>query len=1000
MSRTVRRMPMTNDTDLAEDINYGYANFASFKGLCDDKNYLGIDQQTFEDANNVYVDTDGQLASRPKLIKHTIGVLNNCNVIKIYNIHGVIFYHVFDIPNNQYEVTFKYSQYSWKTHPCGMHLNVGWFDDKFYFFTDNTIFAYNYESGWLDAESIVYRPVTAQVRNGITLTNEDDAYIDSPNIFGGGTITRYFYGETSSVIWSDLVGKNVVVNIDDNKYEITFKENQQYTFVRQLSKIQVTDCVVNDNGQLIMWNNNDNDQLYYSLDGKTFITLPRINNSGEGKCRPVLSQDGKMLYVLKSTLSIVVENLSKQETYTLSYIDLTKDLTKWSNLTNTVDAYMQISNGDSNYDTRYYYQGYTNDEKSAVAVGYCNDGSDGRVIFIRRASYIYYGPTSGVERQDMPGIMVYTFNGTKLFHFFIKTLAIDSDLTFGCDVRFATRDNRAFAFIYSYYSYNVVDKEEIACDINIVAFNKDFKPYVYLNPIDASSFIPNHLEFVYTISKKTDYHCHTKPIHYTVLTSGFDYQVISNGCKLYMDYLFNGQCIFYTNTTTLTTTTPVRTDDVGEYGDNSLWFTVKISEQSDKTINIGNEINNNIAVYSTTNNYYILTNLRLYINESIISLLHETVKPIAAMFNGGICYIVNNTLYGVNLAKEITIDYVVNGDIVPIIPSFICNFINDVISYDNKINWRIVQRDKNKNGLLYFGKANETSFPSEVTALSLLSQTEVAIFFENEINILNYTDNGYVLQRSKMQLGCRKGYDVILNYDGATTLLCTLKGLTAISYQDFVQSTDQVFTYLSENIIGLYEQFDTSPIKLYQYKNWIVLYKQDDSIVYIYDLRNSSWWKWSFDKFYGTIQQVIYDNEKLIIVSNSKMYILKSSDNEPYFDFDSVPIEWNFRSQKLHFDAPNNYKHINQILITSTQQLGKPFVFNFALTCYRNLIDITDKTAYDYEVDGLKTFIKRINLMKINAFQFELSSYKNQNSPRQFATPNIAIKYRITERIR
>ena len=114
----------------------------------------------------------------------------------------------------------------------------------------------------------------------------------------------------------------------------------------------------------------------------------------------------------------------------------------------------------------------------------------------------------------------------------------------------------------------------------------------------------------------------------------------------------------------------------------------------------------------------------------------------------------------------------------------------------------------------------------------------------------------------------------------------------------------------------------------------------------------------------------------------------------------NVPIDWYLKSQKLHFDAPNNYKQVSQITLTSTLESKYPFVFNMRLTTYRNLMDIGDNEGHDYEVNGLKIFIKRISFRKINAFQFELSSYKKQDKPQQFIISNIAIKYRITERVR
>ena len=72
----------------------------------------------------------------------------------------------------------------------------------------------------------------------------------------------------------------------------------------------------------------------------------------------------------------------------------------------------------------------------------------------------------------------------------------------------------------------------------------------------------------------------------------------------------------------------------------------------------------------------------------------------------------------------------------------------------------------------------------------------------------------YLLTPTKLKLGCKEGADILLNYDGSTIVLANLKGVTALTYQDFVQSTEQTYSYLSENIMTDYYEFATGPIKL------------------------------------------------------------------------------------------------------------------------------------------------------------------------------------------
>ena len=64
MTKTFNRMPQgVNEPD----IDYQFFNHNNWKRLNSNKNFLSIDQETFEDSNNIYVDGDGVLRSRPAI---------------------------------------------------------------------------------------------------------------------------------------------------------------------------------------------------------------------------------------------------------------------------------------------------------------------------------------------------------------------------------------------------------------------------------------------------------------------------------------------------------------------------------------------------------------------------------------------------------------------------------------------------------------------------------------------------------------------------------------------------------------------------------------------------------------------------------------------------------------------------------------------------------------------------------------------------------------------
>jgi hypothetical protein len=69
--KTFKRNPVEIKTSDLK--NYGkYFNQMNFKGISEDDNIYAIDQETFRDANNVYVNSDNKLVSRPTLQKDSL----------------------------------------------------------------------------------------------------------------------------------------------------------------------------------------------------------------------------------------------------------------------------------------------------------------------------------------------------------------------------------------------------------------------------------------------------------------------------------------------------------------------------------------------------------------------------------------------------------------------------------------------------------------------------------------------------------------------------------------------------------------------------------------------------------------------------------------------------------------------------------------------------------------------------------------------------------------
>lgn len=169
----------------------------------------------------------------------------------------------------------------------------------------------------------------------------------------------------------------------------------------------------------------------------------------------------------------------------------------------------------------------------------------------------------------------------------------------------------------------------------------------------------------------------------------------------------------------------------------------------------------------------------------------------------------------------------------------------------------------------------------------------------------------------------------------------------------------------------------------------------------VYDLRTSSWWVWrlpQIPKQLVCINDNIFTEDLVLITGRGDVYKF-NFDEASVYDNELIPFDWSFTTQKMHFGAPNNYKHIRSVSIV-TEQSGRPLRFKLKFTNYRNLNNLSDSDTVEYDIDQLTTMIKRVNFIKTNAFQLQVSNDKTDKYPQAFVTPNIAIKYRITERLR
>ncbi len=306
--------------------------------------------------------------------------------------------------------------------------------------------------------------------------------------------------------------------------------------------------------------------------------------------------------------------------------------------------------------------------------------------------------------------------------------------------------------------------------------------------------------------------------------------------------------------------------------------------------------------------------------------------------------------------------------------------------------------DNSGKALWYFPEINKLSLPSEMTALHPISKTEVALFTSDEVWYTDYQEGAYLFYKSKLKLGLGKGNDVITSYDGTNVIFATERGLASLSYQNFVASTDQILTYLSDPISEQFKEFVTKPVKLLRYRYWILAYSPALTKGYLFDLRNNSWWPMTY---HSSPTEFFVVNDEVLLLSNSKLFKLDKSDND-YYDSDSgsYRIDWNFKSQKLHLNVINYYKHISNLTLYSVLDSDKQVNFVMDVNNYRKTVNTTEIQTISYKVDTIRTYVKRVNFPKVNEFQYNIHQDDEQAIRLPLSLSGITVKYKVSGQVR
>ncbi len=1099
---TIRRNPMSVGTN---SLSEQYMNFLEYKGLNTNKNYVSIDQETFTEANNVYVNQENQLSTRPpeEIFIMTAG----WQAIKVWKINDKTFYHVKylgesntikGLTQNTYYLACPalWSAEGFQLYETTETIYLCWLNFAYCLFESNKITAIVYGNNKIDFytnEDAVYFPITNFYvgTEVFTIDNPDPAgryAVQSYNILTSSYKERYVFDPTTrNTLTTNLIGKTVTIVISGKSYTVTWEKYTEKVFYAKIGQTKAFEkntaynikyqTAVSNAGPVFVITREryerattpaDLTENYISVDGNNWyqFSIPgySVNTADDSYDftplqYPVLSKQGGYIYyityVAKGTISfkeiiyrkaIVGKELSNFNTEAWSVFKECQISTDpFISVSSKTSANNKLVVAKYILPAKAYMNMMPNIKPAAYGSAddytamYCLSFTHAFIVNVDWASgtfpqgskYYYDGYLLTIADSSTYNIRLNVLNWSD---------SVSTTGFYSSDFATGNYNNKLDFIVLGssgiltwYIIGHTVDNNSIMTTIPTILSNLNVIGRFVTSP---QEFIADSIKYQ-VVGFRAGGNKLNDATNDTDI-AGSQQNLITYDAGLTLASIVRTGYLYTISITKMLVTDIKQINDLSFYKDYTTspndtiraqcpftWvYSIphpnwKYDFQGDGTIPF------NAIIPALSNDAILFYDAVQYNDGKDTVKLLEPGKPLYASTeyllwtslntNSSQDKLSGGTIYSNQYTETVSVDNLVKGSIDYIMPEHSVDFITTCLSQGNvfyQSSKTLIDTDitQGKN-LFYIPKntKNDNIFTDKITALVNFSQTALGIFLETTAYQLTY-DSGndvYYLSKTKLALGNRDGADMLLSYDGNNIYITTLKGLSTLNYQDFVQSTEQIYRYLTEAIMDTYHKYAAPTteskgiIKLCQYKDWLLLYKQDSTKVLVFDLRSSSWWVWTL---YKVPKQIVYINdsifkEALVVINEDDVYTFNFEKESVYDGAELVPFNWSFTTQKMHFGAPNNYKHIRSVSIV-TEQSGKPLRFKLKFTNYRNLNNLSDSDTVEYDIDQLTTMIKRVNFIKTNAFQLQVSNDKTDKYPQAFVTPNIAIKYRITERLR
>jgi hypothetical protein len=349
--RTFNRQPFSVSTNSNDYPKEQVSTQIEFKGLCDVKNDVAVDQSTFADVENMYIDNDGLLTSRPplkfadeedivgqwtfgsyvlRMYRTYYGTDDSGNLIVATSlddikdatgkIAGQIRFVIKCVSHTAVAVPVAsgktYKEYAFdikdiddKTLDKIPVITCAQIEDKVFiwyeYLGDMKIIVFNLTGGVLDggsiyypyfedAEKYFYVPISKLVINGL----ESD--YESRNFFTGKSRKRHQQSLVSAINFSKLRDKEIAVRLkgeytgglSQHLYDIKLVDNAEKLLIypqTALNEEHRIDVVSTTNAEITLRYNITTKDIDVSFNGNRYIHLPPlVGILGE----PFLSEDG------------------------------------------------------------------------------------------------------------------------------------------------------------------------------------------------------------------------------------------------------------------------------------------------------------------------------------------------------------------------------------------------------------------------------------------------------------------------------------------------------------------------------------------------------------------------------------------------------------------------------------------------------------------------------------------------------------------------------------